>query len=467
MSRQRTKYKLVGRYVRGNDTVYYGLISENGEEVKYTEEQMAFVVGRGQVINVTAQLYQSKVLFRGTDCDIKSLPTIQLNNSIKPKENNIKPKENRKEISTTTMTKEIYTIICTNKNMTVLDDYAFSCEYNGANNTLHITEQYRPSYGNDLTQNFFCNDDKVQRFVLTDDNNYLYLKYADTNEIAVKTKDKMLILNLLNVTDKQIKAVTTLDNSSDIVLQSFTDFCGTANFATITSIMRGEHYPGFDFDTASQLMQICIIEMKYAAIAKNKSLNSTYKSYIFRGQGIQKGSVEDHSFKSTTTSLNVAKEYGKEGMILAIKNVRLRDIINVQTIAGYDKDYIYYEHELLLRDFSILHVEKQIGVIGSIPVYSARLEMPDYYSRTKLIMKQFTEAYGENVQFNVVKFILSNINLIYNIEPTWNGVVLWTVNEESVNITFTDDKDTIIIDDTTYNSNYDALNALKDKTQIQ
>ena len=48
--------------------------------------------------------------------------------------------------------------------------------------------------------------------------------------------------------------------------------------------------------------------MKYAAIAKNKNLNSTYKSYIFRGQGIQKGSVEDHSFKSTTTSLNVAKE---------------------------------------------------------------------------------------------------------------------------------------------------------------
>lgn len=462
MGRQRTKYKLVGRYVRDNDTVYYGLISENGDEVKYTEEQMAFVVGRDQVINVTAQLYQSKVLFRGIDCDIRSLPTIQLKNSIKPKEN-----ETRKEIRTKTMTKEIYTIICTNKKMTVLDDYAFSCEYNDANNTLHITEQYRPSYGNDLTQNFFCNDDKVQRFVLTDDNNYLYLKYADTNEIAVKTKDKMLILNLLNITDKQIKAVTTLDNSSDIVLQSFTDFCGTANFATITSIMRGEYYPGFDFDTASQLMKICIMEMKYAAIAKNKSLDSTYKSYIFRGQGIQKGSVEDHSFKSTTTSLNVAKEYGKDGMILAIKNVRLSDIINVQTIAGYDKDYIYYEHELLLRDFSILHVENQIGVIGSIPVYSARLEMPDCYNRTKLIMKQFTEAYGKNVQFNVVKFILSNINLIYNIEPTWNGVVLWTVNEESVNITFTDDKDTIIIDDTTYDNNYDALNVLKDKTQIQ
>lgn len=79
MARQRIQYKLVGRYVRGNDTVYYGLISENGKEVKYTEEQMAFAVGRDQVINVKAQLYQDKVLFRGIDCDIKSLPTIQLN----------------------------------------------------------------------------------------------------------------------------------------------------------------------------------------------------------------------------------------------------------------------------------------------------------------------------------------------------------------------------------------------------
>lgn len=463
MGRQGTLYKLIGRYVRGNDTVYYGLISENGEEVKYTEEQMAFIVGRGRVINVTAQLYQNKVQFRGIDCNIKNLPTIQLNSNVKPKENNIKPKVNR----TNTMTKEIYTIICTSKNMTVLDDYVFSCEYNDVNNTMHITEQYRPSYGNDLTQHFFCEDEKVQRFILTDDNNYLYLKYANTNEIVVKTKDKMLILNLLNITDKQIKAVTTLDNSSGIVIQSFTDFCGTANYATITSAMREEHYAKFDSSTAQQLMQICIMEMKYTVLERNKSLNSTYKSYIFRGQGIQKGSVEDHSFKSTTTSLNVAKEYGKEGVILAIKNVRLSDIINVQSIAGYDKDYIYYEHELLLRDFSILHIENQIGVIGSVPVYSAKLEMPDYYNRTKLIMKQFTEVYGKNVQFNVVRFILSNLKLLCDIETTWDDMILWTGNDESVSITFTDDKDTIIIDDTTYDNNYDALNVLKDKIQIQ
>lgn len=60
MARQRTMYKLIGRYVRGNDTVYYGLMSDSGKEVKYTEEQMAFIVGREQVVNVRVQLYHDK-----------------------------------------------------------------------------------------------------------------------------------------------------------------------------------------------------------------------------------------------------------------------------------------------------------------------------------------------------------------------------------------------------------------------
>ena len=80
MSRARTQYKLVGRYLNGNDTKYYGLLSEDNKQVKYTSEQMAFMVGRGQVVNVGAQVYQGKLLFRGQNCDIKSLPTILFQN---------------------------------------------------------------------------------------------------------------------------------------------------------------------------------------------------------------------------------------------------------------------------------------------------------------------------------------------------------------------------------------------------
>lgn len=453
MARQRIQHKLVGRYVRGNDVVYYGLISENGKEVRYTEEQMAFVVGRGQVVNVRAQLYKDKVLFRGTDCDIRSLPTIKLNSDEKTKiDTNTK----------NTKTKEVYTIIHTSKSMAILEDYEFSCKYDNATNTMYVIEQYKTSYGSDLTQYFFGDDEKIQKLTLTDDDNYFYLRSVDTNELIVKTKDKMLILNLLNIVDKRIKSVITLENSSDLVQQSFSDFCGSANYSAITAAMRGESYQEFDFNTSSQLMKLCIMEMRYAANEKNDKLNSTYNSYIFRGQGVQKGSVEDHSFKSTTTSLNVARTYGKDGIILAIKNVKLKDIINVQTIAGYDKDYIYYEHELLLRDFSTLHIENQIGVIAGIPVYSARLEMPEYNTRLKMIMKQFTEAYGDNVQFKVVKFILSNMKLLYNIEINYDGLILETLNDEYkyIEITFTDDKDTIIIDDIEHDNYDDVINVL-------
>ena len=78
MARQRTQYKLAGRYLRGNDTVYYGLVTADGKEVRATEEVMAYYVGRDQVINVKAQLYKDKVLFRGVGCEIRDLPTIQL-----------------------------------------------------------------------------------------------------------------------------------------------------------------------------------------------------------------------------------------------------------------------------------------------------------------------------------------------------------------------------------------------------
>lgn len=42
MARQRTQYKLIGRYMNGKDTIYYVLVSEDGKEIQYSEEQMAF-----------------------------------------------------------------------------------------------------------------------------------------------------------------------------------------------------------------------------------------------------------------------------------------------------------------------------------------------------------------------------------------------------------------------------------------
>ena len=93
MARQRIKYKLAGRYMNKSDTVAYGVLSEDGQERRLTEEQLAFLVGREQIINVTAQLYKDRVIFRGKDCSISEMPVIQVNKQynelLKNKQNNI------------------------------------------------------------------------------------------------------------------------------------------------------------------------------------------------------------------------------------------------------------------------------------------------------------------------------------------------------------------------------------------
>ena len=78
MGAPRKQYKLVRRYMNGTDTVYYGLVSSDGIERRFTEEQTYYLVGRNCVINVTGQLYRDKVLLRGNGVDIRSLPVVQL-----------------------------------------------------------------------------------------------------------------------------------------------------------------------------------------------------------------------------------------------------------------------------------------------------------------------------------------------------------------------------------------------------
>lgn len=77
MGRARTLYKLACRYASGNEISAYGLICENGKKIKVTRDQMAFLVGRDQVTNVKAQIYQEKLIFKGEGVDIRQLPVVR------------------------------------------------------------------------------------------------------------------------------------------------------------------------------------------------------------------------------------------------------------------------------------------------------------------------------------------------------------------------------------------------------
>lgn len=72
-------YNIVGRYINeedARDVVGYHLQSVDGQKsARYSIEQVAFLVGRDQVLNCAVQLYKDKVLFRGKNTSLDNLPT--------------------------------------------------------------------------------------------------------------------------------------------------------------------------------------------------------------------------------------------------------------------------------------------------------------------------------------------------------------------------------------------------------
>lgn len=59
--------KVVGRYMDGSKIVGYHVSGANGGGDRVTTEQLYSLIKKGQIQNVTAQLYNGKPLFRGAD----------------------------------------------------------------------------------------------------------------------------------------------------------------------------------------------------------------------------------------------------------------------------------------------------------------------------------------------------------------------------------------------------------------
>ena len=72
------EYNVIGRYLNQTDlrdVVGYHVVSMDGTRQKQLSmDQMAFLVGKGQILNVTAQIYKDKLLYRGTGISLDSLP---------------------------------------------------------------------------------------------------------------------------------------------------------------------------------------------------------------------------------------------------------------------------------------------------------------------------------------------------------------------------------------------------------
>jgi len=72
---KRTEYQIVGRYMDGKEVTAYHLQSiDTGKSGRYTRDQVAFLVGRDQITNCTAQIYQDKLILRGNGMSLDDLP---------------------------------------------------------------------------------------------------------------------------------------------------------------------------------------------------------------------------------------------------------------------------------------------------------------------------------------------------------------------------------------------------------
>lgn len=84
----KTKYKIIGRFMSGKEVTGYILKSSNGNTNRYSREQVAFLVGRGQVINCDGQIYKDKLLLRGVGISLDDLPVqYETNTNVKNSDN--------------------------------------------------------------------------------------------------------------------------------------------------------------------------------------------------------------------------------------------------------------------------------------------------------------------------------------------------------------------------------------------
>ena len=83
MAGKRMEYQIVGRYMDGKEVTGYHLQSlESGKSGRYSREQVAYLVGRGQVSNCEGQIYKDKLLLRGVGVSLDDLPVQQESGAI-------------------------------------------------------------------------------------------------------------------------------------------------------------------------------------------------------------------------------------------------------------------------------------------------------------------------------------------------------------------------------------------------
>ncbi len=67
-------YSVAGRYMSGPEVIAYHLVGEDGTQQKVSRDQLIYLVGRGVIVNLRAQMYGDQLLLRGKNINLNELP---------------------------------------------------------------------------------------------------------------------------------------------------------------------------------------------------------------------------------------------------------------------------------------------------------------------------------------------------------------------------------------------------------
>lgn len=433
MGRQRTKYKLVGRYMSGNDTAYYGLVSEDGKQVKYTKDQMAFAVGRDQVVNVKAQLYKDTVIFTGVGVDIRNLPTIKLGKS---NETNTAPQKpqttvqqkqpslSRQSEDVTKPNKdaeginEIVDLIINNKHLGYrrLPEFSEPKIIRDSDTVVRIQSRFRlEDCGNGDSPEFIRDDE----YIIESINEQIYFRQSNYKDVYIckntsKEIFKSVVLGILGYVNAV--SLVNVHNAADMPeddIKSLNAYTGASTYYNDILRVEGSRY------VDKETMGTAAIETIYMLRAFN-SLDNNLKQpcMLFRGGRAPEVGYIEKGFSSYSYSSGIARSFlssKTESILLCILD-NDSIAINVESVAvcldnGYDS-----EREVVISPYVRCAVIKQIGYIDGHPLKVIKYERAYDYSKSMQTYLNDIKIYAKKTADMYLIYLMFSRDIYLQIE---------------------------------------------------
>lgn len=417
------QYNIVGRYINeedARDVVGYHLRSLDGnKQGKYSIEQVAFLVGKEQILNCTVQLYKDKVLFRGKGVSLDSLPTQKIKVD---KPNRVGDRATQtKQIQTkqTVGTKENIKLTGINIKEAIkntIKKYGFG-QPNGLKITLgECTEAPYLKIATDLEIDPDTDYRSHYEFIIDcSKQGFYYLRQVDfINDYIIKIDKKLGLEKFLakaltfigGARTEYYNKIADLYNEIRVVQGAFEAYSGNSD--QITSPLR--HLYGTPKETGvdpgvipAAFVETLVMLMKYETIRSDDVSGIP----IFRGDkrnisAIHKGGCSD-SFVSFSYCPMTAAEFAHGTNIIYIENAPLNSLVNVEDIA-----VVQAEYEILVNLGTSIEILEPIGKYSGATIYRAKLNKVKSYRNN---LEHLVESYKPYIDKSMTMYTFCKIAL--------------------------------------------------------